>query len=574
MLVNIDYAVSVFILAAISLITLVIMFSSCSQGGGGTTADFVYFNGVIYTVDDDFKVVQALAIKGKEILAVGSDEEILALAGPETRKINLEGKTVVPGLVDAHAHMKWYSLGLDQIKAFGAPSADAVAEMVARKAATLAPGEWIQGQGWDSNDWEGMEFPTRELLDAAAPHNPVYLVKQDFHTAWVNSEALRIAGIDRRTPDPEGGKILHDEHGEPTGILIQGAMDLVRNRIPDVSTQKLKELVSLAIHKWLEVGLVGIHDMGGGTEEVKLVKELIDQGKFPFRIYYSYNNTLENLDDLLTAGPEEYGDGRLVIRAVKAFSDVSLGSHSAALLEPYEGHPGDIGMLLMSREELAALAERCLRAGFQLATHACGDRAARLILDSYQQALQNVPTKDHRFRMEHAQMVAAEDIPRFAELGVIPSMQPTHCTSDNPWVIELVGPERAAHLYAWRSFLDAGCYIPCGSDFPVEDINPMYGIYAAITRQHEDGTPEGGYQPEQCMTREEALRGFTIWAARVAFQEDRQGSLEPGKRADMVALDRDIMKVPPLEILQTKVEMTILDGEVVFEREADKSVTE
>jgi predicted amidohydrolase YtcJ len=554
------------ILAAVSIAAILQM--SCSPGEGKPMADVIYHNGVIYTVDADFSVAQAVAIKGKEIMAVGSDEEILTLAGPETRKVDLGGKTVVPGMVDAHAHMMLYALGLDHIDANGAPSAEAVAQMVAAKVNAAAPGEWIQGWGWDSNDWPGMEFPTRELLDQAAPNNPVYLTKQDGHAAWLNTAALKLAGIDRKTPDPPGGKIVRDRRGEATGILIDNAMDMAARLIPSVSFEKKKDLLAKAVQNWLAVGLVGIHDMGAGPEEASVVKKLIDEGAFPFRIYFSYNNTLENLDELLAAGPEEYGDGRLVIRTVKAFSDGSLGSHSAALLEPYKGHPGDTGLLVSDKDVLTNLAERCLKAGFQMATHACGDRGARIVLDAYEEALKRVPTKDHRFRMEHAQMVSAEDISRFAELGVVPSMQPTHCTSDNPWVIELLGAERAAHLYAWRDFLKTGCYIPCGSDFPVESINPMKGIYAAITRQHEDGTPAGGYQPEECMTREEALRGFTIWAAKVAFQENRQGSIEPGKRADMVVLDRNIMKVLPLEILKTKVEMTILDGEVVFESKA------
>ncbi|HUX06218.1 MAG TPA: amidohydrolase [Acidobacteriota bacterium] len=561
------YVLSTVLFIAISVASICLTSISCSPGGESAKADTVFFNGVIYTVDDAFSVAEAAAIKDGKFIAVGGDEEILALAGPQTRRIDLGGKAVVPGLVDAHAHMMLYSLGLDRIDAMGAPGAAAVAEMVAAWATMIPAGDWITGWGWDSNDWEGMEFPTRGMLDEAAPENPVSLFKQDGHAAWVNSEALRIAGIDRNTPDPPGGTIIRDSRGNPTGVLIDTAMNLVNSHIPEAPFEKQKELLTKAVQKWLAVGLVGIHDMGDGPEEAALVKALIDDGAFPFRIYFSYDNTLDNLDELLAAGTEEYGDGRLVIRSIKAFIDGSLGSHSAALLEPFEGRPGDTGLQITSRDELTDLAERCLNAGFQLETHACGDRGARIILDAYEEALSRVPTPDHRFRIEHAQMVDADDIPRFAQLGVIPSMQPTHCTSDNPWVIELVGAERAAGLYAWRSMLDAGSYIPCGSDFPVESINPMLGIYAAITRQHEDGTPEGGYNPEQRMTREEVLRGFTIWAAKAAFQEDRLGSIEPGKRADLVVLDRDIMKVPPLEIPGTKVLMTIFEGDVVYNSE-------
>ncbi len=551
--------------------TVFLFFTSCSPGGGPARADVVFLNGVIYTVDNQFTVVEAVAVKDEKFIAIGINEEILALAGENTRQVDLAGRAVVPGLVDAHAHMMMYALGLDQINAMGAVSVEAVAEMVAARATQLEPGEWILGHGWDSNDWPGMAFPTRAILDEAAPENPVCLSKQDGHASWLNSAALRIAGIDRDTPDTPGGRIVHDSAGEPTGILVDTAIDLVDRHIPEATFEKKKELLTKAVQEWLAVGLVGIHDMGGGEDNAEVVKALIDENAFPFRIYYSYNNTIDNLDQLLAAGPVEYGEGRLVIRSIKAFIDGSLGSHSAALLEPFEGRPGDTGLQVMSREELAQLGERCLNSGFQLTTHACGDRGARIILDAYEDALSRVPADDHRFRMEHAQMVHPTDIPRFASLGVIPSMQPTHCTSDHPWVIELVGQERAAYLYAWRSMLDAGAYVPCGSDFPVEDINPMLGIYAAVTRQHPDGTPENGYSPEQRMTREEVLKGFTIWAAKAAFQEDWLGSIEPGKRADLVVLDRDIMKVPPLEIIGTKVLLTILDGEVVYTSDLEQT---
>jgi predicted amidohydrolase YtcJ len=557
-------------LVVVLMVGLLVL-SACApaQDAEAQQADTILYNGVFYTVDAEFSVAEAVAIKNKTVLAVGSNREILALAGPETLRIDLQGKAVVPGLVDAHTHMMGYALGLDQVDLMGCGSAEEAAAKVAAKAKDSQPGEWILGQGWDSNEWADRSFPTCAPLDKAAPANPVVLVKQDGHSCWINSAAMRAAGIDAGTPEPDGGKIIRDGAGNPSGVLVDTAMGLIESHVPPVSPERQRILLARAVRDWLAVGLVGIHDMGGGLEEIAAVKALIDQGDFPFRVYFNFADNLADLDEILKAGPAEYGDGRLVLRSVKAYIDGSLGSRSAALLEGYVGRPDDTGLLVNSKDYIQDLTERCLRAGFQVSTHACGDRGARLVLDAYEAALKSIPTADHRLRVEHAQLLAPGDFQRFASLGVIPSMQPSHCTSDFPWGIDLLGEERAKGAYAWRSFLDAGSIIPCGSDFPVERINPMLGFYAAITRQHEDGTPAEGYYPEQRMIREEALKGFTIWAAHAAFAEKEQGSLEPGKRADLVVLDRDIMKAPPRDIIDTKVVLTLLDGKIVYRRGAE-----
>jgi predicted amidohydrolase YtcJ len=541
----------------------------CSPGASpqGETADIILYNGVVYTVDPEFRVVEAVAISGNKVLAVGSLQELEKLAGPDCRKIDLQGKAVVPGLVDAHDHLFGYAASLDRLDLTDTKSAEEIAAKVAAKAEEVGPGAWIVGRGWDQNDWPVKEFPTHHVLDAAAPDNPVVLTRIDGHANWANARAMELGGVTRDTADPAGGEIIRDAEGNPTGVFIDTAESLVARNIPGVKPERLKVLLNKAIQNCLEVGLTGVHDMGGGTDNIEMVKNLIDEDNFPFRVYFNLSAELSNLDEILSAGPQDYGDGKLVVRSVKTYADGALGSRGAALLEPYSDRPDSSGLIMNSTEELQAITERCLKAGFQVSTHAIGDRGNRMTLDAYEAALKNVPSEEARLRIEHAQVLAPEDIPRFAELGVLPSMQPTHCTSDFPWALDRLGPERAKGAYAWRSLIDTGVVIPCGSDFPVEKINPMLGFYAAITRQHEDGTPEGGYFPEQKMTREEALKGFTIWAAYAAFAEDWLGSLEPGKRADLVVLDRDITKVPPREILEARPVLTIIDGRIVLNKE-------
>lgn len=557
-----------FIHAALALSTAILVFVTLStiSCGEQTIADVVFVNGTIYTVNADFSVAEAVAIKGNKIVAAGTTDEVQSFIDDSTKVIDLEGKAVIPGLVDSHAHIISYGLSLDRLDLVGTGSAEEIAELVRAKAEELGPGEWILGRGWDQNDWPEKKFPTHEVLDEAAPDNPVILTRIDGHAIWVNARAMEIGNVTRETQNPDGGEIIRDEEGNPTGVFIDAAESLVNQHVPAETDEYRKEQLVKAIQNCQAVGLVGVHDMGGGPSEIAIMRELIDEGKFQFRVYFNLRSGLSNLDELLAAGHQNYGDGRLVVRSVKTFIDGALGSRGAAFIEPYSDRTESTGLLMQTAEELEALAEKCLRAGFQLSTHAIGDLGNRITLDAFEQALAAVPTEDARLRIEHAQIVALDDIPRFKELGVLPSMQPVHCTSDFPWALDRVGPERAKGAYAWRKFLDTDVIIPCGSDFPVEDINPMHGFYAAITRQHGDGTPEGGYFPEEKMTREEALKGFTIWAATAAFAENELGSLEVGKKADLVVLDRDIMKVPELEVLETLVEMTVVDGKIVYER--------
>ncbi|HUX06216.1 MAG TPA: amidohydrolase [Acidobacteriota bacterium] len=556
-----------FLLILTALALLVVPFVAC-QPRVEEQADFILHNGTVYTVSDDWKIASAVAIKGNQVLATGSDDEILAFAGPETQKFDLEGKTVVPGLIDAHAHLTGYASSLDQLNLVGTTSAEEIAGMVGAKAAEVGEGNWITGRGWDQNDWPEKSFPSHTILDQAAPENPVALTRIDGHATWANAKALEIAGVTRGTQAPPGGEIILDQRGNPTGILVDAAQGLIRRHVPPSSPERLKELAVQAVNNCLAVGLTGVHDMGGGPAQIEMYKALIEEGRFPFRVYFNLSASLSNLDELLAQGQQNYGDGKFVVRSIKCFADGALGSRGALLLEPYSDRPDSSGLVVNSEEVLTDQATRALRAGFQVSTHAIGDGGNQITLNAYEAALKAVPTEDHRMRIEHAQIIAPDDIPRFAKLGVLPSMQPTHCTSDLPWAIDRVGMERIKGAYAWRTLLNTGVIIPCGSDFPVELIDPRLGLYAAVTRKHPDGTPTEPYYPEQfqeVLTREEALKGFTIWAAYAAFAEDWLGSLEPGKRADLVVFDRDIMKVDPAEILEAAIVMTMVDGQVAYD---------
>lgn len=543
--------------------------AACAPQQPAPAADLVLHNGVIYTVNGEFAVAEAVAVKDGAIVAVGTDEELKDWIAGAERTIDLAGKTVVPGLIDAHAHLAGYAAALDKIDLVDTAGIAEIGEKVAARVAASQPGEWIIGRGWDQNDWEVKQFPTAADLDTYAPDNPVMLTRVDGHAIWANSAAMKMAGVDKNTPAPDGGEIIRDRRGNPTGIFVDNAEGLIANHVPPVPRERMKELMQQAVRNCLAVGLTGNHEMGAGPDDLVLIKELIEEDKWPYRYYVLLSSGLPNLDELLAAGAQNVGNDRLVVRGVKAYADGALGSRGAALLAPYSDRPDSSGLVITSKEELQALTERCLTAGFQVCTHAIGDRGNRTVLDAYEGALTATGAADARLRIEHAQIISPEDMGRFKALGVIPSMQPTHCTSDLPWAIDRIGSERITGAYAWRTLLETGVFIPCGSDFPVEGINPIWGFYSAVTRKHQDGTPAEGYFPEQKMTREEALKGFTIWAAWSGFMEDRVGSIEVGKHADFVVLDRDIMQVPENEILGATVLLTIIDGVTVYSTKAE-----
>jgi predicted amidohydrolase YtcJ len=522
-------------------------------------------NGRIYLMDHAHTVVDTLVVRDGRVAFAGRREDVNV---PESEPVlDLDGRAVLPGLVDGHAHLTVLARARLALDVSGLGSEEQVAERVAAAAARARPGEWITGRGWDQTRWPGQRFPSRHALDRAAPQNPVALTRVDGHALWVNSAALRAAGISRETSDLAGGIIVRDERGEPTGLLIDTAQGLVHRVQPRPSAEQFERALRDAVQECLAKGLTGVHEMGLDLEGLAAYERLIARGDFPFRVYAAAAmRSAETWAFFREQGPYAFGDGRLTVRAVKIVADGALGSRGAALHAPYSDDSGNTGLLLLPPEQLERQAREAAVHGFQVCVHAIGDRANTLVLDIFEKVLAERPGWDHRFRVEHAQVLTAADIPRFRQLGVIPSMQPMHCVSDMRWAGARLGPERLRGAYAWRSLLDTGVPIAGGSDFPVEDPNPFHGIAAAVARRPlgEEGQ---GWQPEQRMTRLEAVRAFTVWNAYAAFQEHELGTLEPGRRADLVVLSADVFSCPEAEIKDIVPLLTIVGGEVAYRRE-------
>lgn len=535
------------------------------------TADIIFINGNVITVDERKPQAEAIAIQGQRILAVGSNEEIKYLRESRTQVVDLQGKTVIPGMVDGHLHFVGLGSGRGSSLDLGAAKSEVdVARQVRRASGRVKPEEWITGGVWHTGNWDREQWPTKESLDQAAPNNPVLLRGMHGHASWVNSKALEMAGITKNTPDPPGGKILHDNKtGEPTGILIENAQALVRSKIPESGREPLKERIKKSVQLALSYGFVGAHDMGTSLQNVEAYKELIDAGEFPFRINAIPRvwNSGTILDEILQRGPiVGYGNNRLTMRGVKLSIDGALGSRGAAMMQPYEDEPYNMGVIRVPYEQIYFILEKSLQAGFNVALHAIGDRGNQMALDAVEQALRAVPVQDHRIRVEHAQVVRLEDLPRFAKLGILASVQWIHCTLDMPWAEKRIGSERVRGAYAWRTLLNHGTRLVGSSDEGAKTFSPFMGIFAAVTRQDENGRPQGGWYPDQKLTRYEALKSYTLDAAYASFEEDVLGSITPGKYADLVVLSKDIMTVPALEILQTQALMTMVGGKIVFER--------
>ncbi len=534
-------------------------------------ADLVVLNARIYTADANRPVAEALAVRGGRIAFVGSPRGALALAGPKTERLDLAGRTVIPGIVDAHAHLLGLGQALRTVDLVGTRSYEDVVARVVARAKTTRPGEWIRGRGWDQNDWADTRFPTHDALSRAVPNNPVYLTRVDGHAALVNAKALELAGVTRATPDPTGGRFIRDSSGTPTGVLVDGAQGVVGRMIPASSAAELREQTLAAIAELNRWGLTGIHDAGVSPEGIAVYEALAREGRYSLRNYVMIRADDSTLDAFMRRGPQlGLYDGRLWIRSIKLIADGALGSRGAALLEPYSDDPGNTGLITTTPERIKSVAVRALKAGFQLNVHAIGDRANRMVLDQFEAALHEVPVGDHRFRVEHAQILHHDDIPRFAELDVIPSMQASHQTSDMYWVPARLGWARSEGAYAWRSLRNTGVVIPNGSDLPVEPSNPLRSFHASVTRQDADGYPAGGWFPAQRLTREEALLSMTLWPAYAAFMENESGTLTAGKFADFVVLDRDIMTIGAEEILSTRVILTVLGGRVVYRSETSR----
>jgi predicted amidohydrolase YtcJ len=534
-------------------------------------ADLIVTNARIYTSDVNRPIAEALAVRDGRIAFVGSNRGALALAGPRTERLDLTGRTVITGMVDAHAHLLGLGQALRSVDLVGTRSYDEVVARVAERAKSARPGEWIRGRGWDQNDWADTRFPTHAALSRAVPNNPVYLTRVDGHAGLVNAKALELAQVTAATPDPSGGRFIRDSAGNPTGVLIDNAQGVVSRVIPPASRVQLREQTLAAIAEANRWGLTGIHDAGVGAEGIGVYEELARESRYNLRNYVMVRANDSVLDAFMRRGPQKaLHDGRIWIRAIKITADGALGSRGAALLESYSDDAGNTGLITQPPERIRSVAVRALKAGFQVNVHAIGDRANRIVLDQYEAALREVPTGDHRFRIEHAQILSEQDIPRFAALDVIPSMQGSHQTSDMYWVPARLGQSRTKGAYAWRSLLNTGVVIPNGSDFPVEAVNPLISFHSFITRQDAENFPSGGWMPEQRTTREEALLSITLWPAYAAFMENESGSLTAGKFADFVVLDRDIMTVAPEEILGARVLLTVLGGRTVYKTETSR----
>jgi len=522
-------------------------------------------NGRIYTLDAHLPVVDSLVLREGRVAFAGHRGDIDVPTSE--RVIDLGGRAVLPGLVDAHGHLMYLARGRLTLNAAGATSEESIAQMVRVAAEKAGPDEWLGGRGWDQNLWPGRAFPTRGSLDRAAPRNPVVLVRVDGHASWCNSAALQAAGIARDTRDPTGGIVVRDVHGEPTGLLIDTAQRLVQRAEPLPPDARFDQAVRDAIVECLAAGLTGIHEMGVTLFALASYRRLIERGQFPFRDYAAVaGRSEETWDFYRERGPEEIGDGQVLVRAFKLLSDGALGSRGAALHSPYCDDLENKGLLLIPHDELSRLTKEAAERGFQVCVHAIGDRANTLTLDTFEQLLAARPeTRDLRLRVEHAQILTDADIPRFRALGVVPSMQATHCTSDMPWAEERLGPDRLRGAYAWRSLLDTGVVIAGGSDFPVESPNPFYGIYASVTRRPLSGD-DRGWQPGQRMTREEAVRSFTTWNAYASHQEGDVGALAPGRRADLIVCSDDVFTCPESRIKDIVPLVTMVGGEVAYRR--------
>jgi predicted amidohydrolase YtcJ len=496
------------------------------------------------------------------IVAAGPADAMRS-AHPNARVVDVHGATVMPGLTDAHGHLYGLGLSLDTVNVIGAPTFAEVIAKVRDRAQRAAPGEWILGRGWDQNRWPDKQFPTAAPLDAAIADHPVWIRRVDGHAGVANSAAMRAAGVTAATPDPEGGRILRDSGGNPTGVFIDGAMHLIDSKVPAPSAELRKARVLAAAQKIAENGLTEMHDAGAEQSTITAIQQLIEEHKFPIRVYVMLTDDATLLDSWLTHKPLIGYGGRLTVRAVKMYADGALGSRGAAMLAPYSDDPSNSGLLLSKPEHMLTVARRARAAGYQANTHAIGDRGVRNVIDAYEQA---GATRADRFRVEHFQVVAPPDFARLTQHGIIASMQPTHATSDMPWAEARVGPERIKGAYAWRTVLNSGARLALGSDFPVEDVNPFFGIYSAVTRQDQKGNPPGGWYPDQKLTLPEAIRGFTSDAAFAAFEESSRGTIEPGKLADLTIVEGDLYASPQSQLFATKVRYTVVGGEVVYGR--------
>jgi predicted amidohydrolase YtcJ len=546
---------SAFVLAALA--------TACAQ------ADTAIVNANGYTLNAKGDLVQFAALafddQGK-ILAVGSAAEVAARA-PGARQVDVQGKTVLPGLIDAHGHVFGLGQMLTQLDLSQTSSLQDALRAIGDYARANPGQGWLRGRGWNQENWKLGRFPTALDVDAVVSDRPVWFERVDGHAGWANSRALEAAGITDQTPDPAGGKIMRDAAGHATGVLVDAAKELVVKVVPPQTEAEGRMALDRALGAMAKVGLTGVHDAGLGVAEDRLYRAYADQGKLTARIYGMIGGTQGDFDVLAKNGPlKTYGRDMYALRAVKLYSDGALGSRGAALIAPYSDEPHSHGLLFHKTAEMDAMMKKAMARGYQVNVHAIGDAGNHQILDIYQKEVAATKSAAQRHRIEHAQVVTQDDIKRFKTLGIIPSMQPTHATSDKNMAESRIGPERIKGAYAWRSFLHQGSRIACGSDFPVESPNPFFGIHAAVTRQDASGQPIAGWYPNQAMSLKEAFRCFTLDAAYAGHAENSLGSLEPGKWADFIVVDQDLFKVSTYDIYKTGVLQTWVAGKAVYRK--------
>lgn len=530
-------------------------------------ADLIFRQGVFYPVEPAESVQGSLAVKDGRIVYLGADEGAEELRGPDTEVVELAGRTVTPGLIDAHSHLAGLGLALETVDLGGAGTYQEVADRLTAAARELPPGTWVQGRGWDQNRWPDQQFPHHDRLSAALPDHPVWATRVDGHAVLVNALAMEQLGITAEIEDPSGGRFLRDAEGQPTGVLIDNAIKAVAGQLPEPSAADLERRLRRAAEHCLARGLTTVTDMGIGTPVYEAYRALRTADELPLRAALFLTDDAQLLLQWFERGPEIDPEARLQVRGIKLYADGALGSRGAALVESYTDDPGNLGLLTTHGDAVEATARRALETGFQVGIHTIGDRGALMTLDALERAFEGENRRAARFRLEHAQVMRLADIQRMADLGVIASMQPTHATSDMPWAEARVGARRILGAYAWQRMRAAGVPLALGSDFPVESADPRLGLYAAVTRQDSSGLPSDGWYADQRLTRSQALAGFTLDAAHSLFLEEEVGSLSVGKRADLVIFERDIMTVPEAEIPQVEIAMTVVDGRIVYRRE-------
>ncbi len=562
------------LLAGVSLLLL----TACASRQ--KPADLIVVGGRIYTVNDQQPVVEGVAVRDGKIVFAGTEEEARSFKGSSTKVVDLQGKIMTPGFIEGHGHIMGVGYNELELDLMVVKSYDELVLEVQKAVEKARPGEWIVGRGWHQDKWDKRPdkvvkgFQTHHLLSAVSPDNPVFLRHASGHAALANAKAMEIAGVNQLSAEnlqsaltEEGGEIIRDELGNPTGIFNEHAMGLISRYIPQSDSSRNAEALKLALDACLRNGLTGFHDAGANQSAIDLFKEFRKNNQLSVRMYVMLGGP-HLARQWFASGPEIDPDHFLTIRSIKLSCDGALGSRGAWLLEPYSDRPDFSGMATLPMDTVLAISREALKHGFQVCSHAIGDRANREILNQYETVLKENPqVRDHRFRIEHAQHLNPTDIPRFAALGVIPSMQAIHMSSDRPWAIERLGEKRIKEgAYVWQSLLKSGARVMNGTDAPVEPLNPVACFYAAVSRKTLKGTPPGGYEPEQKMTRDQALRSYTRDAAYGAFQEDVLGSIRAGNYADFTVFSKDIMTVEEDEILNAKVEMTIVNGQVVYTR--------